>query len=65
MAFIGMIVTISGIIAFYTKYGEQYSLKKGGLYNRIQSKRRMIEGCSQCHESSYEPPEEDFVFKEA
>ena len=42
MAFIGMVVTISGILALYTKYGEKYNLKKGGVYTRIQARRRIM-----------------------
>ena len=53
MALIGMIVTIAGIIGLYAKYGEQYNLKKGGVYSRLQSRMRIIDECNQCVERSY------------
>jgi hypothetical protein len=40
-------------------------MKKGGVYSRIQARRKIMEECGQCQNSTYVPPEEYFRFKEA
>lgn len=45
---LGLLITVGAIIATYAKYGDELNLKKGGVYSRIQQRRKLMDDCVQC-----------------
>lgn len=42
-AIVWMIVTISLVLGGYVKFGQEYGLKKGGLYRSLQMRREYFQ----------------------